>query len=96
MNPYPVYSHIKRMVQHSGKFPTTKEIVKTFPTATVEEIREGTIEAELAYERDWKHNIVPISTTLINDLKKDRDDAVRNGDLAKLADLGLSVISHKR
>jgi len=55
MNPWPIYSHIKRTVLRTGKFPTNREIVVAFPNATLEEMREGIIEAELAYERDWKN-----------------------------------------
>lgn len=54
MNPWPVYSFIKRRVLETGKFPTMQEIKKGVPGATFSEIREGIIEARIQYEREWK------------------------------------------
>lgn len=62
MNPWPVYSFIKKQFFATGRFPTNREISSAVPGATFEEIREGRIEAEIQYNREWRHYKTDAST----------------------------------
>lgn len=55
MNPWPIYSYMKREWNHTGKVPTIEEVFRVFKDYPTEEVQEGIIEFRLAYEKAWKH-----------------------------------------
>lgn len=85
-----IYSHIKKAVQRTGKFPTSREVVATFPNATLEDIREGTIEAELQYEKEWKNYVS--YQQMLEENKKSMDEAIKGNDMQRAAQLGIGII----
>ena len=94
MNQWPIYSHIKMAVQRTGKFPTNREIVTAFPGATLEDIREGTIEAKLQYEREWKNQ--KSYEQMIEENKQMMGEAMEAKDMQRAAWLGMGIIKlHK-
>lgn len=59
MNPWPVYSEMKRYWCDNHNRLTFQELVWRLPGATAEEIKEGMIEFDLAYEKDLEYQLLP-------------------------------------